>query len=79
MRWQCPGEDMAVKMVILSDDMATQALMKQWVKEREVKVRLGVWMWWKDTSRSDDGSAGAAAVCKHTDSCRAFLSNLGTE
>jgi hypothetical protein len=33
-------------------------------------------MWWTDGSRSDDGSVGAAAVCKHRDRGRAFRGNL---
>jgi len=35
-------------------------------------------MWWTDRSQSDDGRVGAAAVCKHRDSWRAFRSHLGT-
>ena len=38
----------------------------------------GVSMWWTDGSRSDDGSVGAASVCKHQDSWIAFRCHLGT-
>jgi len=35
-------------------------------------------MWWTDGSQSDDGRVGAAAVCKHGDSWKAFHSHRGT-
>jgi ribonuclease HI len=35
-------------------------------------------MWWTDGSRSDDGSVGATAVCKHRDEWRSCRSYLGT-
>jgi hypothetical protein len=48
------------------------------VKEREAKLGAGVWMWWTDWSRSDDGRVGAAAVWKHGDHWKAFRSHLGS-
>jgi ribonuclease HI len=58
--------------------MAATREAKCWAREREAKVGAGVSMWWTDGSLSDDGKVGAAAVCKHRDSLRAFLSHLGT-
>jgi len=78
MRWPNPDEELTVKMVILSDDTAAKREAMQWAREREAKVGAGVWMWWTDGSRSDDGRVGAAAVCKHGDGWKAFRSYLGT-
>jgi len=78
MLWPHPDEELAVKTVILSDDMAANREAKCWAREREAKVGAGVCMWWTDGSRSDDGRVEAGAVCKHRDSWRAFCSNLGT-
>jgi len=78
MRWPCPDEAPAVKMVIQSDDTAAKREVKCWAREKEVKVGAGVWMWWKDGSQSDDGRVGVAAVCKHSDGWKASRSHLGT-
>jgi ribonuclease HI len=50
----------------------------RWAREKEAKVGAGVWMWWTDGSRSDDGRVGAAAVCKHGNQWRSRRSYLGT-
>jgi len=63
---------------LVSDDTAGKREAVRWVREREAKVGAGVWMWWTDGSRSEDGRVGAAAVCKHRDGWRAFRSHLGT-
>jgi len=78
MRWPNPEEEPAVKTVILSEDTAAKKEAIRWAREREAKVGAGVWMWWRDGSRSDDGRVGAAAVCKHGDRWKAFRSHLGT-
>jgi hypothetical protein len=78
MRWPRPDEEQAVKTVILSDDTAAKREAQCWAREREAKVGAGVWMWWTDGSRSDDGRVVAAAVCKHRDGWRAFRRHLGT-
>jgi len=78
MRWPNPDQEPAVKTVIISDDTATKREAIRWARERHAKVGAGVWMWWTDGSRSDDGRVGAAAVCKHRDGWRAFRSHLGT-
>jgi len=68
----------AVKTVILSDDTAVTTEAIRWATESEAKVSVGVWMWWTDGSRSNDGRAGAAAVCKHRNDWRAIRCHLGT-
>jgi len=44
----------------------------------DMSRQAGVWMWWTDGSRSDDGRVGAAAVCKHGNEWRSRRSFLGT-
>jgi hypothetical protein len=65
MSWPAPGEELVVKTIILDDDGAAKRAVQCWAKEKEAKVRVGVWMWWTDRSRSDDSWVGAIAVCKH--------------
>ena len=77
MRWPNPDKEPHVKMVILSEDMAPKREVIRWARPREAKVGAGVWMCWRDGSRSDDGSVGAAAVCKHGDRWKAIRSHLG--
>jgi len=67
MRCSNPDEEPAVNTVIMSEDTAAKTEAIRWVREREARVGAGVWMWWTDGSRSDDGRGGAAAVCKHRD------------
>jgi len=78
MRWANPDEEPAVKTVILSEDPAAKREAICWAREREAKEGAGVWMWWTDWSRSDDGRVVATAVCKHGDCWKAFRSHLGT-
>jgi len=73
-----PGEEPAVKTILLDDDGAAKIAAQRWAREKEVKVGAGVWMWWTDGSRSDDGLVGAAAVCKHGSEWRTRRSYLGT-
>ena len=47
------------------------------VPDEDAKVGAGVWMWWTDGSRSDDGRVGAAAGCKHANERRSRCSFLG--
>jgi len=76
--WPSPEEEPAGKTVILSKDTAAKREAIRWAREREAKVGAGIWMWWTDGSRSDDGRVGAAAVWKHGDRWEAFRSHLGT-
>ena len=78
MRWPNPDEMPAVKTVILSVDTAANREAIHWAREREAKVGAGVWMWWTNGSRSDDGRVGSAAVCKHGDRWKAICSHHGT-
>ena len=75
MRWPRPDKEPAVKMVILSNNAAARSEAKRSASEREAKVGAGVWMWWTDGSRSDDGRVGAAELCKHRDGWKAFRSH----
>jgi len=65
-------------MVILSDDTSPKREVIRCAREREVTVGAGVWMWWTDELRPDDGRVGAFAVCKHGHCWKAFGSHLGS-
>jgi hypothetical protein len=78
MNWLAPGEEPAVMTTILDDTTAANGAAQCWAREKEAKVGEGVWMWWTDGSRSDDGRVGAAAVCKHGNEWRSRPSFLGT-
>ena len=76
MIWPALGEESAVCTTILGDTTAAKRCAQHWAREEEAKIGAGVWMWWTDGSRSEDGRVGAAAVCKHGNqwrSCRIFL------
>jgi len=77
MRWPNHDEELAVKTVILSEEMAAKREAIRWAREREAKVGAGVWVWWTDGSRSYYNRVGAAAACKHGDRWKAFRSQLG--
>jgi len=73
--WPLPGEESVVRTTILDDRTTAKNTTQRWARQIEAKVGAGVWMWWTDGSRSDDGRVGAAAVCKHRNewrSCRSF-------
>ena len=76
----CPalGEQIVVRTVIQDDATAATRASLRWAREEEAKVGAGIWMRWTDGSHSDDGRAGAAAVCKHRDEWRSRRSHLGT-
>ena len=78
MNWPAPGEEPAVRTAILDDTTGVKSAVQRWAREKEAKVGEGVWMWWTDGLRSDDGQVGAAAVCKHRNECRSRRSFLGT-
>jgi hypothetical protein len=78
MSWPAPGEVPVVRTTILDDTTAAKSAAQRWAREKEAKVGAGVWMWWTDGSRSDDGRVGAAAVCKHRNEWRSRRSFLGT-
>jgi len=78
MRWPNHDKEPAVKMVILSEDTAAKREAIRWARGREAKVGAGVWMWWTDGLRSDDGRVAAAAVCKPGDRWKTFRRYLGT-
>ena len=66
-----------VRTTKLDDATAAKRAAQRWAREKEAKVGAGVWMWWTDGSRSDDGRVGAAAVCKHGNEWRSRYSYLG--
>jgi len=78
MNWPAPGEEPAVRTTILDDTAAAKSAAQRWPRAREAKIRAGVWMWWTDGSRSDDGRVGGAVVCKHGNEWRSHRSFLGT-
>jgi len=61
MSWPAPGEEPAVKTIILDDKSIAKCAAQRWAREKEAKVGAGIWMWWTDGSRSDDGRVGAPA------------------
>jgi hypothetical protein len=63
--WPPPGEGSVVRTTILDHTTAAKSAAQRCAREKEAKVGAGVWMWWADGSRSEDGRVGPAAVCKH--------------
>jgi len=78
MHWPHPGQELAVKTVIRSDEDAGKRQVKRWASVREAKVVARVWMWCPDRSLSDDGRVEAAAVYTHRDGWKTSRSHLGT-
>jgi hypothetical protein len=76
----CPAlaEESVVKTCILDDNTAAKCAVQYSATDKVAKVGVGVWMWWPDGSRSDNGQVGSAAVCKHRDEWRSRRSDLGT-
>jgi len=78
MNWPAAGEEPPVRTTILDNTTAAKSAAQRWAREKEAIVGDGVWMWWTDGSRSDDGRVGAAAVCIHGNEWRSRRSFLGT-
>ena len=78
MNWPAPGEESVVRTIILDNDIAAKRATQRWAREKEAKVGAGVWMWWTDGSRSDDGRVGSTAVCMQGNEWRSRCSYLGT-
>ena len=78
MTWLAPGKQPVVTTIILQDKSIAKNAAQRWAREKQSRVRVGVWLWWTDGSRSDNGRAGAAAVCKRRNDWRTHRSNLGT-
>jgi len=76
--WPNSDEEPAAKSVILNKFTAAKRDAICLVREREAEVGAGVWMWWTDRLRLDEGRVGAATVCNHGDPWKAFHSILGT-
>jgi hypothetical protein len=72
-----PWKEAAVKTKILDDKVAAKRAAKQWAREKEGKAGSGVWMWWKDGSRTDDGRVGAMALYTNGDGWTVYHSYLG--
>jgi hypothetical protein len=53
--WLAPDEEPAVRNTFVDDTTAGRSAACCWARENEAKIRAGVWMWWTDKSRSDDG------------------------
>jgi len=69
---------MVVRTIVLDDATATNRTEQRRAREKQAQIGAGVWMWWTDGSRSDDGQVGAEAVCKHGHQWRSRRSFLGT-
>jgi len=76
--WPAPGEQSVVRTVILDDTTSAKRTAQRWARAKDAKFGAGVWMWWTDGSRSDDGRVGATAVCKHGNQWWSRRSFLGT-
>jgi len=77
MRWPHPGQDLEVKMVLLSHDNAAERDGKCCASEMLAKVKAGICMWCTDRSRRYDRRVGAGALCKDRDGWRTFHGHLG--
>jgi hypothetical protein len=77
MNWPAPGEEPEVNSTILDDMAAAKSAGQCCAREKEGKIAAGVWMWWTDALRSDDGRLGATAVCKHRHEWNSRRSCLG--
>ncbi|KAF8539939.1 ribonuclease H-like domain-containing protein [Trichophaea hybrida] len=64
MCWPDPMEEPIVKTIILDDNVAAKRAAKRWARDKERKAESGVWMWWTDGSRTDDGRVEAAATAR---------------
>jgi len=53
--WAPPGEESVVRTTILGDTTTAKSATQRWARDKEAKVGAGVWMWWADGSRFDDG------------------------
>jgi len=78
MSWPAPGEEPAVRTTVLDETAPAKSAAQRWAREKEAKIGAGVWMWWTDGSRSDDGRVRAAAVCNYGNEWRPRRSFLGT-
>jgi hypothetical protein len=78
MTWPAQGDEPVVRAVIPDDATAAKLNAQGWARENQAKIGVGVWMWWSDGSRSDDGRVGAASVYKHGHQWTSRLSCLGT-
>jgi hypothetical protein len=59
------GEQSVVRTTILDNTTDAMRTAERLAREIEAKIRAEIWLWWSDGLRSDDGRAGAAAVCIH--------------
>jgi len=67
-----------VRTTILDDTTAANRTAQHWSRQKEVKIKAVVWMWWTDGSSSDIGRVGAAAVYKCGNQWRSRCRFLGT-
>ena len=63
MNWPALAEEPVVRTTIVDYTTAANSAVQRWEGENNTKIGGGVWMWWTDGSRSDDGRVGATAVC----------------
>jgi len=76
--WPPPGQESVVRTTIPDDTTAAKSAAQHWSREKAAEVGAGVWMWWTDGWRSDDGRVGATAVCKRGNEWMSRRSFLGT-
>jgi len=55
MMWPTLGEQTVVRTTILDYTTTAKRTAKHWARGKETTIGVGVWMWWTDASRSDDG------------------------
>jgi hypothetical protein len=72
------GEESVVRTIILDNTNTAKSTAQCRARGKEAKLGAGVWMWWTDGSRSDDGRVGAAVVLKDRNQWRSRCSFLGT-
>jgi len=78
MSWPAPGKEPVVKTIILEDKSIAKSSTQRCAREKEAKVRAGVWMWGTDGSSYDDCRVADEAVCKHGNEWRTRRRYLST-
>ena len=76
--WPPPADESVVRTITMEHTSKARNAAKCWAPGKDSNIGAGVWIWWTDGLRSDNGPVGAAAVCKHGNHWRSRRSFLVT-